>query len=105
MSRPANRAVSGPLSGPLSGPVLAPGERLPTSAGPLVLRLWIPLTPLLVLLSPAAMLAAPLARRQARARGMNPWAAAWALGAVLLSLSGTSVDVETRAARIHLRIF
>ena len=36
---------------------------------------------------------------------MNPWAAAWALGAVLLSLSGTAVDVETRKARLHLKLF
>lgn len=72
--------------------------------GPIVLRLWIPLSPLVLLLAPAALLVAPLAHRQARARGMNPWAAAWALGAVLRSLSGTSVDVETRAALIHLKL-
>jgi len=107
----------------MSRSVLAPGSRAPARPGPgrvdlrrlqgrvqhrrgpFVLRLWIPLTPLVILLAPVAMLAAPLAHRQARARGMNPWVAAWALGAVLRSLSGTSVDVETRAARIHLRLF
>lgn len=82
-----------------------PNWRVLRRQGPVVVRLWIPLTPLVILLAPAAMLAAPLAHRQARARGMNPWAAAWALGAVLRSLSGTSVDVETRKARLHLKLF
>lgn len=107
----------------MSRPVPAPPPRLPALSGarpldhthangrvqrrqgPVVVRLWIPITPLVILLAPAAMLFAPLAHRQARARGMNPWAAAWALGVVLRSLAGTSIDVETRKACIHLKLF
>ncbi len=92
----------------------------PRSAGGrhLAIRLWLPLTPLFLLLAPLALAGAavgmvfntplPARRRGLRIAGVrvaNPWRAAWALGGVLLSLSGTLIEVETPAALIRLRIF
>lgn len=86
------------------------GELLPprqvAQARRVKLRLWLPLTPLFLLLSPFALLLAPLvwlAIPAARRPG-NPYAAAIALGAVLLSLGGLRVDVDTRGARILIVI-
>ena len=86
------------------------GELLPpkSAARPrrVQLRLWLPLTPLFVLLSPFALLLAPFAwiaipRGQ---RPPNPYAAAIALGGVLLALGGLKVDIDARAARILIVI-
>jgi hypothetical protein len=73
--------------------------------GPIRIRLWIPLTPLLGLLSPIVLLAAPLARLNRRTRHVPTVRAAWALGSVLMALSGTTVSVETREAVIRIYIF
>jgi hypothetical protein len=98
-----------------------------------VVKLWLPLTPLWVLLAPFALLLAPLLmfvpqmlpdrprRRAVRAtfglpdkpRGralraalaVHPYRTAFALGAVLFALSGTSVDVDTPDAVVRIRIF
>jgi hypothetical protein len=70
-----------------------------------VVRLWLPLTPLFALLSPLALIAAPLILFYPPARGVSPWLAAWSLGGVLLSLSGTVVEVDSRDALVHIRIF
>jgi hypothetical protein len=68
------------------------------------LRLWIPLTPLLALLSPIVLLASPFARLSRRTRHVPTVRAAWALGGVLMALSGTTVNVETRDAVIRIYI-
>jgi len=80
-------------------------HRVREARGPVTIRLWIPLTPLLALLSPLVMLAAPFARLGRRTRHVPTVRAAWALGAVLMSLSGTAVDVETPRATIRIHIF
>ena len=81
------------------------------------LRLWLPLTPLWVVLAPFALLLAPLLtllpsmlpeRTGARVRSavvVRPYRTAFALGAMLLALSGTVVDVDAPGARIKIRIF
>ncbi|HLZ85459.1 MAG TPA: hypothetical protein VKQ54_17995 [Caulobacteraceae bacterium] len=71
---------------------------------PVTIRLWIPLTPLLALVSPVVMLASPFARLASRGRRVPTVRAAWALGAVLMSLSGTAVSVETPRATIRILI-
>jgi len=93
-NRPVNLAGVRPLN----------FTRVRTARGPVTIRLWIPLTPLLGLLSPFVMLASPFARLGRRTRRIPTVRAAWALGAVLMSLSGTSVNVETRRATIRIYI-
>lgn len=73
--------------------------------GRVTIRLWIPLTPLLALVSPLAMLASPFVRLGRRTRHTPTIRAAWALAAVLMSLSGTAVHVETPRAAIRIYIF
>ena len=93
-NRPVNLAGQRPLN----------FTRAVAARGPVTIRLWIPLTPLLGLLSPFVMLASPLARLGRRTRHTPTVRAAWALGAVLMSLSGTSVNVETPRATIRIYI-
>ncbi|MFI4934958.1 MAG: hypothetical protein ACHP7N_10095 [Caulobacterales bacterium] len=69
-----------------------------------VVRLWLPLTPLWIILAPFALIAAPLLALVPEARGVSPWRAAWSVGGVLLSLSGTVVDVDSPTALIRIRI-
>ena len=72
------------------------------------LRLWLPLTPLFWLLSPFALLLAPLLlvwlpRTQ---RPRRPYAAAIkARPPMLVSLSGTVIDIDAPGARLFIRIF
>jgi hypothetical protein len=77
----------------------------PTPRRRVAISLWLPLTPLFYLLAPFALLAAPLLALQPSGRRVRPWRAAWAMGAVLLSLSGTVVSVDSPAARVRIRIF
>ena len=70
-----------------------------------VIRLWLPLTPLWWLLAPFALLAAPLLWLVPMLRGVNPWRAAFALGAALISTSGTVIDVDASDAEVWIRIF
>ncbi len=72
--------------------------------GPVVIRLWLPLTPLVTLLSPLAMLAAPLLDLHPAGRRLRPIRAAWALGGLLLSLSGTRIEVDSPRASIRIHI-
>ena len=67
--------------------------------------LWLPLTPLFALLAPFALLLSLLGYLVPPRLRPDPVLAAIALGAVLLSLSGTDVDVDTPDARVRLRIF
>ena len=78
-----------------------------TPAKPVRLQLWLPLTPLFWLLSPFALVLAPFlwvcvapSRRPA-----NPYVAAIAFGGLLVSLSGTIVDIDAPGARLFIRIF
>jgi hypothetical protein len=83
----------------LTGTVLPPRPARRT-----VVRLWLPLTPLWILLAPFALAFAPLILLAPACRGLRPYSAAWSLGAVLLSLSGTSVDVDAHDALVRIRI-
>ncbi|HEV2363677.1 MAG TPA: hypothetical protein VGS12_05700 [Caulobacteraceae bacterium] len=67
------------------------------------LTLWIPLTPLALLLAPLALLVVSLALAILAPR-VHPIRSALALGALILAASGTLIDIQTRRARIHLRI-
>jgi hypothetical protein len=69
------------------------------------IRLWLPLTPLWVLLAPFALLFAPGLMLIPGARGLPPYRTAFTLGAALLALSGTVIDVDARDAIVRLRIF
>src|SRR5262249_51556636 len=70
-----------------------------------VVRLWLPSTASFLLLSPFAILLAPLLWLAPEPYGRNPIRTVFALGAVLLSLSGTVVDVDTPDARVLIRLF
>ncbi len=115
-----------PSPGPRRGEVIeGPGRRLrrrwrggvrPRAevARPTCIRLWLPLTPLWLLLAPFALLLAPLltllpAKRRARlvraAFRVRPYRTAFALGAVLLALSGTEVSVDAPGALIRIKIY
>jgi len=71
------------------------------------LRLWAPLTPLFWLLSPFAVLLAPLVWvwLPASRRPSRPFAAVFALGRVLVSLSGTVIEIDAPDVRLFIRIF
>jgi hypothetical protein len=70
-----------------------------------VVRLWLPLTLLFLLLAPFALLLAPLLYFAPRPYNVRPFATVAALGVVLLSLSGTVVDLDTPDALVRIRIF
>ena len=79
-----------------------------TPRGRTVVRLWLPLTPLLLLLSPLPLLLAvmawPFLGFAPPACRVNPVAAVLGLGRLLLALGGTIVDVDTPDALVRLRI-
>jgi len=88
---------------PRTTPAPAQSEQPPRLR--VVIRLWLPLTPLFLLLAPFALLLSPLIWLAPAPYGRRPFATVFGLGAVLMSLGGTLVDVEARDARIHIRIF
>jgi hypothetical protein len=69
-----------------------------------VVRLWLPLTLLFLLLAPFAMLLIPLGYWVPRPRGLSPAKTVFALGAVLLSLGGTDIDLQTPRAVVRIKI-
>lgn len=71
---------------------------------PTVIRLWLPLTVLFLLLAPFALLLTPILYLVPRPRGLSPLAAVLAVGAFLLALGGTDVDVRTHDAIVRLKI-
>ncbi len=85
----------------LVGTVLPP---LPARRRPAV-RLWLPLTPLWIVLAPLALVLAPLILLVPACRHMRPYRTALSLGAVLLSLSGTDVEVDAHHTLVRIRIF
>lgn len=90
-------------------PRVRPVPVQPVQAQPMpsrtVVRLWLPLTLLFLLLAPFALLLAPLLYFAPRPYNVRPFATVAALGALLLSLSGTVVDVDTPDALVRIRIF
>jgi hypothetical protein len=66
--------------------------------------LWAPLTPFFWILAPFAILLAPLILLAPPMWRMNPYAAAYAVGRVLIALGGTEVDVDTPDARVRIKI-
>ena len=89
-----------PASPPSAGASLFPSKPVHRT----VVRLWLPLTPLWLILSPFAILCAPLLMLAPQTRGIRPFRAAFAIGAMLLALSGTEVDVDTADALVRIRI-
>ena len=70
-----------------------------------VVRLWLPMTPIFLLLAPFAILLIPLLYLAPPLRRMNCAAAVFILGDALLALSGTVVDVDAPDALVRIRIF
>lgn len=70
-----------------------------------VVRLWLPSTLLFLLLAPFALLLAPFLYWIPSPYCARPFATVWSVGAVLLSLSGTVVDVDTPDALVRIRLF
>jgi hypothetical protein len=68
------------------------------------IRLWLPLSPLWLILSPFPILLAPLLWLAPQTRGVRPFRAVFAMGAVLFALSGTVVDVDTPDALVQIHI-
>ena len=81
---------------------LAPVEVKPRRV---MVRLWLPLTPLFLLLAPFALLLAPLGYFAPRPYRHRPFATVLGVGALLLSLGGTDVLVDTPEALVRIRIF
>jgi hypothetical protein len=71
-----------------------------------VIRLWLPMTALFLLLAPFALLLAPLIHVCTPPRyRTRPFATALGLGALLLSLGGTVIHIDSPDALVSLRIF
>jgi hypothetical protein len=70
-----------------------------------VVRLWLPTTALFLLLSPFAVLLAPLGYLAPAAFRPRPFATVLGVGRLLLSLGGTVIDVDTPEALVTLRLF
>jgi hypothetical protein len=70
-----------------------------------VVRLWLPLTAIFLVLSPFAMLLAPLVYLVPKYYRTPPLATVLGLGRLLLSLGGTVVHVDTPEALVSIRIF
>jgi hypothetical protein len=68
------------------------------------LRLWLPLTPILILLSPLLLLIAGIAVFLPRPLGMNPAQFVLGVGRVLMALNGTHVEVESPHASVLIKI-
>ncbi|HEX5379639.1 MAG TPA: hypothetical protein VFW47_13760 [Phenylobacterium sp.] len=69
------------------------------------LRLWLPLSPILILLSPLLLLALGIAVFLPRPLGVNPAHVVLGVGRVLLALNGTQVEVESPRASVLIKIF
>lgn len=75
-----------------------------TARQPTVVRLWLPLTALFLLLAPFALLLTPFLYFVPRPWRLSPLASVLAVGAFLLSLGGTDIDVRTHDAIVRLKI-
>ena len=70
-----------------------------------VIRLWLPSTLIFLLLAPFALLLAPLLYFAPRNVCPRPFATVIGVGAMLLALGGTLIDVDAPDARVLIRIF
>ena len=70
-----------------------------------VVRLWLPLTVIFLLLSPFALVLAPLLYFAPQPCGARPFATVLGIGRTLLSLGGTVVEVDTPEALVRIRVF
>ncbi|HEX3366121.1 hypothetical protein [Phenylobacterium sp.] len=90
-------------------PMAQASDPTPVEAAPrprrVVVRLWIPSTPIFLLLAPFALLLIPLLYLAPPLRRINCAAAVFVLGDALLALSGTVVDVDTPEALVRIRLF
>jgi hypothetical protein len=90
-------------------PAPQPSGAPPAEAAPrprrVVVRLWIPSTPIFLLLAPFALLLIPLLYLAPPLRRFNCAAAVFILGDALLALSGTVVDIDTPNALVRIRLF
>jgi hypothetical protein len=98
MAEPSGANVGNPSGQTASHTRLTPGK-------PFTLRVWLPLTPLWILLAPFALIAAPFLTLVPATRTIAPYRAAFAVGGVLLSMSGTIVEINSASAVLHIRIF
>ena len=72
---------------------------------PREVRLWFPLTLVMVLLSPLLLLAMGIVVFLPRPLGVNPAYLVLAVGRVLSAISGSQVDLESPQARVHIKLF
>lgn len=72
---------------------------------PREIRLWFPLTLVLILLSPLLLLAMGIVVFLPKPLGVNPAYLVITVGRVLSAISGTEVDVESPRAKVHIKLF
>jgi hypothetical protein len=68
-------------------------------------RVWVPLLPLLVLLSPILLLLAMMGAVVLQAKGLPPGRTLAGICRLLLALPGTRIQVEAPDASVHIFIF
>lgn len=73
--------------------------------GPVNVRLWIPSTLIFALLAPFAMLLTPFLYLTPRNILPHPARTIAGVGALLLAMGGTVVEVDAPGARVHIRLF
>jgi len=76
----------------------------PVSRRPVRIWLWLPLTPFFWLLSPLALIFAPIVWLGTPRRTRNPWTWAIAIGRILVSLGGVRIDIDAPGARLFIHI-
>jgi hypothetical protein len=67
--------------------------------------LWLPTTAIFTVLAPFALMTLPFLYLAPRRVVPDPLLALLGVGRLLLSLSGTDIDVDTAEARVRLRFF
>lgn len=67
--------------------------------------LWLPATPIFVLLAPFPILAIPLLYLAPRRVLPDPFGLVFGVGRLLLSLGGTLIEVDTAEANVRIRLF
>ncbi len=70
----------------------------------MVIRLWLPLTLLWIILAPFALVAAPALTLAPATRRLPPLRAAWAVGRMLLAVSGTLIEIDAPPALVRIHI-
>ncbi|OIQ67203.1 hypothetical protein GALL_512220 [mine drainage metagenome] len=69
------------------------------------IRIWIPVTPILLLFSPLILLVLGIAVLLPRPIGIHPASLILGIGRFLASLNGTQVDVEQERRSIKIKLF